>query len=42
MKKSIIYIFAVAFTVALMASCRTREHCPAYGQADDVKTEKSI
>lgn len=42
MKKFFVVVALGLFVLSIMSSCRSRQgHCPAYGQATEVKTEKA-
>jgi hypothetical protein len=37
MKKALIYLSIVFVSGALSYSCKTKEHCPAYGKMEGIK-----
>jgi len=41
MKKAAIILVTVVFIALLASSCKTREKCPAYGEAHKFQVEKS-
>jgi hypothetical protein len=42
MKKLFVIVIAVFLLGVLFSSCKTHEKCPAYGKANNVKSEKPI
>lgn len=44
MKKAFVYLSALAFIAVLATSCKSREHCPAYGSntQEAPQAEKSL
>ncbi|MFB6258332.1 MAG: hypothetical protein ABEH38_06545 [Flavobacteriales bacterium] len=40
MKRSILIIFTFFFFVALLASCKSHERCPAYGKSVEKQEDK--
>lgn len=42
MKKTIVYFSAVVFIAVLSFSCKTKEHCPAYGMKTEMQKAQRI
>ncbi|MCX7743413.1 MAG: hypothetical protein N2167_02495 [Flavobacteriales bacterium] len=42
MKKILIYLLVASFGVIAATSCKTKEHCPAYGQKTEATKAVNI
>ncbi len=42
MKKKIVVVVAIAFSIALLGSCKSTHHCAAYSQVDVEQTATNV
>jgi len=42
MKKTFLFLVAIAFIGFVLSSCRVHERCPAYGKVEKEKVEKPV